>query len=696
MSFRRVTVQSSARIVPSTKASRVVALAAAFALSASACRDDDVTSAEPGTGTDVGTDSSPPPWTTSSGSDDGAGTETTTGTGDEGMDTTSTTTGSDTDGEDPPFEGVDEKAVIYQLVVRTFSNTNESRIADGTLEQNGVGKFNDIDSTAIEAIKDLGVTHIWLTGIPRQATMTDYSEYGLPADDADIVKGRAGSFYAVRDYYDVSPDYAENPANRLEEFTALVERIHDAGLEVVIDLVPNHVARSYGSVVFPDRDFGIDDDRQVFFSPTNDFFYLPDPPGQFLQLSRPDGWNPVGAVFDGLFPPEDGQDGRTPRVTGDNVTSPAPSANNWYETIKLNFGLNFVTGDTEFDPVPPVWSKFDDILAYWQSLGVDGFRADFAHFVPHPAWTYLITRAKERDPNVFFVAEAYEDLPGLLDAGFDSVYNDPAYDLVKSMYQGQAGLGDLDGMFDAFGDDVRGRYLLYLENHDERRIASPIVISDNPDDSGFGSADAGRQIAPLLYLYSNGPVLFYAGQEVGEPAAGVEGFGGDDGRTTIFDYWSMPSFTRWVNDHAYDGGQLTEDEASLRAYYRDVLRLCQDEAVRGGRYWGLRYINNEATHADANDAIFPFARFATGRGRLMLVAVNFAVGATATGVLRLPPELVAEAGLRGTVRASVVLDGQGAQDDLLRMTTDAALTTDGITLSIPDQRALVVLLENVE
>ena len=107
-----------------------------------------------------------------------------------------------------------ERPVIYQLFVRHFGNTNETRKPNGTLAENGVGKFADINAAALDSLRDLGITHVWLTGVLQQATRTDYTAIGQPADDPDICKGRAGSPYAIKDCFDVCPDYALDPARR--------------------------------------------------------------------------------------------------------------------------------------------------------------------------------------------------------------------------------------------------------------------------------------------------------------------------------------------------------------------------------------------------------------------------------------------------------------------------------------------------
>lgn len=591
----------------------------------------------------------------------------------------------------PPHDGVATKVVIYQLVVRTFSNTNEARARDGTIEQNGCGKFDDIDAVCLGALRELGATHVWLTGVLRQATLTAYE--GLPADEPEVVKGRAGSFFAVRDYYDVCPDYANRVEARLDEFDALVGRIHAAGLQVMIDLVPNHVARGYGSVIHPERDFGRGDDTTVFFSPTNDFFYLVDPPHQALNLAKPDHWDPSGVVFRGRYRREDGVAGRTPKATGNNVVSPRPAATDWYETIKLNWGFNFVDGSEAFEPRPPLWDKIDAVLAYWQARGVDGFRVDFAHFVPATAWEHLLAQVKRRNPGAYVIAEAYENLEGLLAAGFDAVYDDAGYDLLKRLYLGRAGAADIDRHLAGFDDPRRGRYLRYLENHDERRVASALEQGGGDDSSGFGSAGAGRHLAPILFLCSQGPILLHAGQEVGEEGAGVEGFSGEDGRTSIFDYWSMPAMTRWVNHRAFDGGRLTSEEVALRGWYSDLLALCQDPSVRGSRYWGLRYWNSTSTYGDANDELFTFGRFASRAGRLLIVVVNLGVCGGQRGRVRIPDELASAAGLPAQVTVRLVLDGDGAGRDTVDTMAVGDLLTAGFLAVVGAQGTNVYSVE---
>lgn len=593
------------------------------------------------------------------------------------------------------------KPIIYQLVVRYFGNTNTTNRRDGTLAVNGCGRFEDVNDAALASLRQLGVTHLWLTGCLRQATLTDYSSIGLPPDDPDVVKGIAGSFYAVRDYFDVCPDYARDPAERLAEFDAMISRVHRAGLKALIDLVPNHVARGYRSVVNPELNFGDGDDTNCFFHPGNHFFYLADPPGQRLVMRRPAYWNPEGFRFDGHFDGEDGSADRPPKATGNNCASASPGEYDWYETVKLNYGYDFVKCVGHYSPRPRTWDAINQVLAYWQGRGVDGFRCDFAHYVPAEAWSFLIGRARARDPQVFFCAEAYPwagsgdpvtDMQQLVDAGFDAVYHDESYNRLKRVYQGHGSQDDYHHAVTSMSPVRRRHSLLYLENHDERRIASPVVRHVGPGESGFGSAEAGYLLAPLQFLHGPGPVLLLNGQEVGEPAEGFEGFGGDDGRTTLFDYWCMPEFAKWVNGHAYDGGGLSRAQRNLRAFYADLLALCQDDAVRGGGSWGLKHFNRPERFGDCPGDLFSFARFADKGGRLLVVVANFNLHSHTAGRIRIPRELTDTAGLPEEVGVGLVLDRAGAQDLVLVSMSRHALNEHGFVVTIPAQSAHVYVI----
>ncbi|MCP5545366.1 MAG: alpha-amylase [Akkermansiaceae bacterium] len=487
------------------------------------------------------------------------------------------------------------RPVIYQLMVRTFGNTNETRKPGGTLAENGCGKFADINAKALASLKEMGFTHLWLTGVLEQASGTSYP--GRPADDPDILKGVAGSPYAIKDYFDVCPDYAADPAKRIDEFKALVARCHDHGFKVLIDFVPNHVARSYQSDVRPEHSFGEGDKTGEFFDRDNHFFYLrPGDPGGGPPLKLPTADLPG---CDGLFPPEK----EIGKVTGSNGITWAPSIHDWYETVKLNYGHDFTTGrDTSHLPgpdaapagVPKTWRTMDGVLGYWQGLGVDGFRCDMAHMVPMEFWRWAVKRCRDRDKSVFFCAEAYDNDPAkltdehvleaLLDAGFDAVYDDPSYDVLEGLYDDGKWANDLDPL--TFTGRRFHRSLRYAENHDEVRIANPKVWG------GVGMK-VGRPVTAVLFALGRGPLMLYHGQEVGEPAIGNQGFAGDNSRTTIFDYWCMPEFAKWVNGGKYDGARLSDDQKQLRDWYARLIHATSGPAFTHGEFYGLNHANKE-------------------------------------------------------------------------------------------------------
>lgn len=537
-----------------------------------------------------------------------------------------------------------ERVRIYQLFVRLFGNTIETGEPNGSLLENGVGKFNHINEAALVSLKEMGFTHIWLTGVFPQATSTDHSEIGKPADDPDLLKGLAGSPYAIKDYFDVCADYAENPANRLEEFKALLGRIHQAGLKALIDFVPNHVARSYRSTVMPGLDFGATDDRTKFFDPGNNFYYLtPGNDGPPLRLPTLRNGEPVsptckvaGISCDGFF---DGEK-EFGRVTGNNAATWSPSSNDWYETVKLNYGWDFTTGRRAFPtenspdtPVPDTWTKMDRVIDHWQSMGVDGFRCDMAHMIPQEFWAWVIARARERHSCVYFLGEAYDNDPAkvpsltdgnvllaLLKAGFNAVYDHPAYQTLKRIHDGPSWANDLDSV--AAEPEIFARAARYAENHDEVRVCS----GGNWGGTGM---KGGRVVSAILYGLSRGPVILYNGQEVGETGSGNAGFCQDHSRTTIFDYWSMPELLKWVNDHRYDGGKLSNEQKENRAFYKTLLNLIGQPAFSNGAFLPLNPANNSnlrfgSVEADAAGGhwMYAFLRHDNESGQRFLVVAN--------------------------------------------------------------------------
>ncbi len=529
----------------------------------------------------------------------------------------------------------DHKLIIYQTLVRHFGNTNTTNQYYGSIAENGSGKFNDFTPEALEALKALGITHIWYTGVIEHATMTDYSAYGIAVDDPDIVKGRAGSPYAIKDYYDVSPDLAVDVPKRMDEFEALVARTHGQGLKVIIDFIPNHVARTYQSDAKPAgvRDFGEDDDTSVAFSPTNDFYYIPDE-----SVIMPEGYNAGGDAFSS--PLKDGKFDEFPaKVTGNNVFSSQPSLHDWSETVKLNYGLD-VQDDNKayFDPKPPVWLKMRDILLFWAGKGVDGFRCDVAEMVPVEFWNWVITEVKKEYPDMLFIAEAYDrnQYRNFLESGlFDYLYDKVGlYDGLKKLIRNEpeANVADIRFVWNEESRGFSSRMLRFLENHDEERIASPHFAGDP-----WLAVPAMVVTATL----STGPVMIYSGQEVGEPAVGDEGYGGDDGRTSIFDYWGVPQHQKWVNGGRFDGGGLDEKEQELRSFYKKLLHISREHpAINSGRFYELT--DADGGSSGLTNKTYAYLRF-TAKERVLVVA-NFEREPKSL-LVKFPRDVVEEFGL---------------------------------------------------
>ena len=501
----------------------------------------------------------------------------------------------------------DKQIVIYQLLPRLFGNKNTANIPYGTIAQNGSGKFNDITDKALDGIKELHANYVWYTGALAHASLTDYSAYGIKVDDADVVKGRAGSPYAIRDYYDVNPDLAVDVKNRMQEFEALVKRTHHKNLKLLIDFVPNHVARSYHSYAKPKQvvDFGAEDDVNKAFSATNDFYYIP---GQHFVVPTNGEKTPLSALQDGKF------DENPAKATGNDAFTASPRYDDWYETIKLNYGVDYQNGkQNHFEPIPPVWTKMRDILIFWTKKGVDGFRCDMAEMVPIAFWSWVIPQVKKVNPNLIFLGEAYNPLvyKQYLDEGkFDYLYDKVGlYDGLKKLIRNEpsADVKDIRNVWQVESAGFGKNMLRFLENHDEERIAS----------AGFaGKAELALPAMVVSATLGSGPVMLYFGQEVGEPGSGREGFGGDDNRTTIFDYWGVPNHQQWMNGGLFDGMKLNEEQRNLRAYYKQLLKVTStSDAVINGEIYDVPQTGT------MNNRMYAFIRY-SGKQRLLVVA-NF-------------------------------------------------------------------------
>jgi glycosidase len=574
-----------------------------------------------------------------------------------------------------------QKMVVYQVFTRLFGNTQQQNVVYGTIEENGVGKFNHINEAALQRISAMGVTHVWYTGVIEHAVLNDYRKFGIVLDDADVVKGRAGSPYAIKDYYDVNPDLAESVPDRMQEFEALVQRTHDAGMKVFIDFVPNHVARRYVSDAKPEgvEDFGTGDDTSRAFDPNNNFYYIP---GEAFQV--PASYNPLG---DRTFITEDNKFEEMPaKATGNDQFTATPNINDWFETVKLNYGVDYLNNrQTYFDPIPDTWHKMLDILLYWAGKEVDGFRCDMAEMVPVEFWNWVIPKVKEQHPEIVFIAEIYnpEQYRNYIDTGrFDFLYDKvQLYDTLRAVVEGRSDLRHVTDIWQYLRDKNKNM-LRFLENHDEQRIASRFFA---------GSAEKAKPALVVSALLHTGPVMVYFGQEVGEPALGEAGFSGDDGRTTIFDYWGVPEHQKWVNSLAYDGGQLSQEQQDLRTYYSEVLNLCQQPAIAEGYFYDLHPHNRSYTQG-YNDMTYSFLRF--NENQRLLIVTNFDANNPQQFNLKIPSTAIEAMGLsrEGTYTLKDILQ----TDTQLTMNAAEVIIsegTSGLSLRLEPLQSFVFRIE---
>ena len=511
------------------------------------------------------------------------------------------------------------KTVIYQMFTRLFGNCTENCVPGGDIATNGCGKFNKITPKALEAIRNLGVTHVWYTGIIEHATCTDYSAHGITPDHPAMIKGVAGSPYAIKDYYDVDPDLAENIDKRREEFRALVERTHEAGMKVIMDFIPNHVARHYESDNRPKRtfDFGANDEKDKFFMGHNNFYYL--------------GEQPFGDDIDTKGNADVPYSESPLRATGNDCFG-VPHRNDWFDTVKLNYGVDYSTGVCQFTPIPDTWVKMLKILLYWASQKVDGFRCDMVELTPVAFWQWAVPQVKAQYPGIIFIGEIYQPhlyRSFIYQGGFDYLYDKVGlYDTLRAISENHGNVYNITNTLQQTAD-ISKHMLTFLENHDEQRIASDFFVGDgfNAIPAFIVSATVGVQ-----------PFMLYAGQELGEKGMDQEGYSGVDGRTTIFDYWSVDTLRRWCNGGKYDTARLTKEEKQLQSIYSQVLNLCNsEEAISDGTFYDLQYANPNSSVYDACN-VYSYLRGT--EKELLLIVVNFSKE-TRRQEIRIPVEAFA-------------------------------------------------------
>jgi glycosidase len=335
-------------------------------------------------------------------------------------------------------------------------------------------------------------------------------------------------------------------------------------------------------------------------------------PGQSFKV--PQGYHALG---NNTFPNKDGKFEETPaKVTGNDQFTASPGINEWFETVKLNYGVDIQNGrKTYFDPVPDTWNKMRDILVYWANKKVDGFRCDMAEMVPVDFWSWVIPQVKEVNPEIIFIAEIYnpDQYKNYIQTGrFDYLYDKVLlYDTLRQLINHERKTSDIHQVQKRL-EGINHNMLHFIENHDEQRAASRFFAGDP------------WKAAPAMLISATidrGPVMIYFGQEVGEPGLGTEGFQGDDGRTTIFDYWGVPEHQKWMNGGKFDGALLSAEQKQLRQFYADVLTLAgKNPALTHGQY--LDITNHNINVGNFNDKVHAFLRYHDTEKLLIVTSFN--------------------------------------------------------------------------
>jgi len=558
--------------------------------------------------------------------------------------------------ENQKVNDLKRKKVVYQVFTRLFGNTNTTNKPWGTIEENGVGKFADFNDNALAEIKDLGITHMWYTGVPHHAVINDYTTIGISNDDPDVVKGRAGSPYAVKDYYNVNPDLALEPANRLKEFKALIDRTHQQGMKVIIDIVPNHVARNYEGLTNPKgvEDFGANDDSSVEYAKDNNFYYIPN--SEFKVPEWQEGYLPLGGNENVLT---DSKFKEVPaKWTGNGSRLPQPHINDWYETVKINYGVR-PDGTYDFETLPDdyaqkdykthfgfwkdkdlpdSWYKFRDIALYWLDFGVDGFRFDMAEMVPVEFWSFMNSSIKMKNSDAFILAEVYNPqlyrdyiYKGKMDYLYDKV---ELYDSIKHIMKGYGWTDHIPVVQNGL-KDIEHNMLHFLENHDEQRIASADFV---------GKAEIAKPAMVVSATISTSPTMIYFGQEVGEDGSEKAGFGSPT-RTSIFDYVGVPAHQRWVNDKKFDGGKLTDKEKELRDFYKRLLNFTIGSSALMGDYQEIHFYNKDNTE-NYDHRVLSYVRW--DKDEKLIIISNFDAENSYDFDLKIPEDIISKWGLKKT------------------------------------------------
>ena len=529
------------------------------------------------------------------------------------------------------------------MLPRLFLNRNSTRIQNGSLAENGSGQLEDLSLAILKEIKQLGFDTLWLTGLLDHATGADFASEGKPASHPDVLKGVAGSPYAIRDARDMAPYLFADYGRRWQTLDKVVQDLKAAGMKLLIDFVPNHTAREYMPSDAGQHPAQVDDTTK-FFDRDNFYYYVGDAfVGPLVVADRP-------------------YEERPAKATGNDVYSPAPSAYDWYETVKINYGVDPRTNEGHFGPnrtKPRTWTHMRDNVLFWAEKGIDGMRCDMVDMVPVAFWKWVIAEVRAEYPDFVFVGESYEEMRygSFVEAGFDYLYDKVGmYDAVRNWMEGHGEVGRI-GQTIWRNRQYADKLLRFAENHDEQRLASKQVL---------GSYEKGMAVLGAVALAGQGATMVYMGEELGEAGDEVEGFSGADGKTTIFDFWGIESLRLAYLGLENGGGNEREYEQEFEHRKKIMARL-MGYACIGNADWELFNLQGYQTggygEASYDDAM-AFARFDVkdvkeakdGGKSSELVVILVTRRTNVAAEVNLPADLFEAMGKGIDLEASAILD----------------------------------------